>query len=266
MNNNRTHLYILAIGMGTFPTVTAAQELGRLTAIPFVSESAGIGELVYGLYLLAIVIAATFAVVKLAIAGITYMTSDVVSSKESAKSGIKGAVLGLLLLLMTVLLVDLINPNIADTDISLPTVVGGNWRNVGGESPTYPGSNVEEREGDDIYWVREEIGRTPEECTDIQPDRCTHGRRGGTQFACSEGIYIESTGTVASRCVVRVENRRYPTFECTPDRIEIGVPIFNCEDAIEHCEISNGTTDGETEQEGEDGREISCEYGDIDWE
>ena len=127
MKINHLYLYTLFAGVGFFPVITSAQELGRLTRIPFVSDTAGIGELVYGLYLVAITIAAVFAVVKLAIAGITYMTSDVVSSKESAKSSIKGAVLGLLLLLMTVLLVDLINPNIADTDISLPVIIGDEW-------------------------------------------------------------------------------------------------------------------------------------------
>ena len=266
MKINHLYLYTLFAGISFFPAITSAQELGRLTAIPFVSDTAGIGELVYGLYLLAIVIAATFAVVKLAIAGITYMTSDVVSSKESAKSGIKGAVLGLLLLLMTVILVDLINPNIADTDISLPVIIGDEWDDDEDERETYPGSDVEKREGDDIYWMSEWLGRTPEECTEIQPDRCTHNRIGGTQFACSEGIYLEATDTASSRCVIRAENRRYPTFECTPVRVETGVPIYDCEDAIEQCEVSDGTTDGEIEQEGEEGRDISCEYDDIDWE
>ena len=103
-----------------FLPLTTNAQIERLTAIPFVGEGAGIGELVFGLYLVAITVAAVFAVVKLAIAGIKYATSDVASSKEAAKSDIKGAVLGLLILLGVVILVDTINENIADTDISLP--------------------------------------------------------------------------------------------------------------------------------------------------
>ena len=103
-----------------FIPLTTHAQIERLTAIPFVGEGAGIGELVFGLYLVAITVAAVFAVVKLAIAGIKYATSDVVSSKESAKSDIKGAILGLLILLGVVILVNTINENIADTDISLP--------------------------------------------------------------------------------------------------------------------------------------------------
>lgn len=110
------------------PTVVLAQAsgeagaLGRLTAIPFVDENATIGELVYGLFLLAIVLAAVLAVVKLVIAGVKYMTSDVVTSKQSAIGDIKGAILGLLLILTTIIIVDTINPDIANTNLELEPI------------------------------------------------------------------------------------------------------------------------------------------------
>ena len=94
----------------------------RLTNIPFVAQNASIGELVFGLFLLAISLAAVFAVVKLVIAGIKYTVTDIASTKESAKSDIKGAILGLLLILSTILIVNLINPGIANTDIALEQV------------------------------------------------------------------------------------------------------------------------------------------------
>ena len=136
---------ILSLALISLPLTSAAQGIERLTAIPFVRGDS-IGELVFGFFLIAIVIAAVLAVVKLVIAGVKYMVSDVVSTKESAKSDIKGAVLGLLLILATVLIVNLINPDIADTNISLPPIDIPDPPPPEEEDPTTPGDAIAECE------------------------------------------------------------------------------------------------------------------------
>lgn len=68
-------------------------------------------------------ISAVLAVVMIVIGGIEYMTSELVSSKESGKSKITNAVLGLILALGAYALLYTINPNLLVTDLkSLATV------------------------------------------------------------------------------------------------------------------------------------------------
>ena len=57
-------------------------------------------------------IGAILAVVQIAFGGMRYMTSSVVSSKESAKEQIRSAILGLLLLFSIYIILNIINPNI----------------------------------------------------------------------------------------------------------------------------------------------------------
>lgn len=96
-----------------------------ITALPFVDGEniSSLGELVNALFSLALVTGALLAVVKLVIAGATYMLSDVVTKKQSAIASIKGAVLGLLLILSTWLILTQINPDITNsTGVNLPTI------------------------------------------------------------------------------------------------------------------------------------------------
>lgn len=72
------------------------------------------------LYGMSIAVAALLAVIKIVIAGAKYMMSDVIGNKEGAKTDIQGAVLGLLLILSAVIILELINPQLTEKNISFP--------------------------------------------------------------------------------------------------------------------------------------------------
>jgi hypothetical protein len=62
------------------------------------------------LYAIAIAVAALLAVLKIVIAGVKYMTSDIVTSKADAKRDIQGAIFGLLIVMSAMLILTIINP------------------------------------------------------------------------------------------------------------------------------------------------------------
>lgn len=64
------------------------------------------------LYSLSISVAAMLAVVKIIIAGMKYMMSDVVTNKSEAIKDIQGALFGLLVVIGAVLIITVINPTI----------------------------------------------------------------------------------------------------------------------------------------------------------
>ncbi len=72
------------------------------------------------LYGMSIAVAALLAVIKIVIAGAKYMMSDVIGNKEGAKTDIQGAVLGLLLILSAVIILELINPQLTEKNITFP--------------------------------------------------------------------------------------------------------------------------------------------------
>ncbi len=107
-------LTLLAI---IFPLPTLA-----ITYTPLVEgmptvESSDISGYINALYTLAISLAALLAVVKIILAGMKYILSDVVPSKSDAKKDIWGAVIGLLIVLSAVLILNTINPNLTDFNI-----------------------------------------------------------------------------------------------------------------------------------------------------
>jgi hypothetical protein len=69
------------------------------------------------LFAVALGLAAIIAVIKIIIAGVKYMLSDVVTNKASAKDDIKNALLGLIILLAVFLILYTINPNLTRLDI-----------------------------------------------------------------------------------------------------------------------------------------------------
>lgn len=76
------------------------------------------------IYSIAIVIAALLAVVRLVIAGVKYMTTDIVSSKGEARNDIIGSLLGLLIIISAVVILQTINPNLTSITIAQPAPPG----------------------------------------------------------------------------------------------------------------------------------------------
>lgn len=88
---------------------------------PFLSRifdpSQNLAQFFNTMFKAAIVVGAMLAVLRLGYAGFVYMTTDVMSQKQSARSIISNAVLGLLLLLAVWLILNQINPNILNLNV-----------------------------------------------------------------------------------------------------------------------------------------------------
>lgn len=104
------------------------------------------------LYVTSISIASLLAVIKIIIAGLKYMLSDVVTTKGDALKDIRTSLLGLILIISAVLVLNVINPNLTKLDINikpllietgdfdpLANIDGGNGTsNIGGNEDKVP--------------------------------------------------------------------------------------------------------------------------------
>lgn len=94
-----------------------------LVGVPGIEDpNLNFGSYINALYALAISIGALMAVIKIIIAGMKYMLSDVVTSKQEAISDIRGSVLGLLVVISAVVVLNQINPQLTETNIFIETV------------------------------------------------------------------------------------------------------------------------------------------------
>jgi len=100
------------------PVFVFAQYL-PLVGIPGVDNPQDFDEYLQSIYATAISLAALLAVIKIVIAGVKWMTTDIVSSKSDAKKDIQGAIFGLVVILGAVLILYIINPDIGTVDLTL---------------------------------------------------------------------------------------------------------------------------------------------------
>jgi hypothetical protein len=108
---------ILVLAILLLPGVILAQtNLINLPIRPQAGEN-GFTSYINLLYALSISAAALLAVIKIIIAGVKYMLTDVVTSKGAAIQDIKGALLGLLLIIGAVLILTVINPQLLRTTL-----------------------------------------------------------------------------------------------------------------------------------------------------
>lgn len=116
----RTHLlFILTAIIAIAPFSLLAQEQPTtLVQLP-ISNQGSFDEYINLLYKLSISVAALLAVVKIIIAGVKYMLSDVVTDKSSAIKDIKGALFGLLLIIGAVIVLNTINPALTDGGLKM---------------------------------------------------------------------------------------------------------------------------------------------------
>ena len=118
--NMKQLLLSILVSVLFFPaTIFAQSSYSTLIDGTPLSDTNDIGQYLNSIYLLAIVAAALFAVVKIIIAGVKYMLSDVVTSKEDAKKDIRTSLLGLIIIISAVLILNTINPNLTDFDLKL---------------------------------------------------------------------------------------------------------------------------------------------------
>lgn len=113
-----------------------------LVELPRADTSGSFNNFVNTLYYLSIGIAGLLAVIKIIIAGVKYMLSDIVTDKSDAKSDIKGALLGLLIVLGAVLILGIINPQLTQVNFNPERL-----EEVPASTPTAESLNIS-KEGD----------------------------------------------------------------------------------------------------------------------
>ena len=118
-----TILTTLMCGGVLFADSAFAQEFQPLANLPALTDTAGEGErltlasYINTLFLLSISLGALLAVIKIALAGVTHMFSDIVPEKSKATADITGALLGLGILIATTVVLNTINPQLINLDI-----------------------------------------------------------------------------------------------------------------------------------------------------
>lgn len=115
---NSKHFFAIAT-LFFLPTLAFGQATYTpLVGIPGLADPGmQFGDYINALYALSISVAALIAVIKIIIAGVKYMLSDVVTSKSDAINDIQGAVFGLIIVISAVLILTVINPNLTSTEI-----------------------------------------------------------------------------------------------------------------------------------------------------
>lgn len=124
MNYKNTILFLCLTIVFCLPAVVFGQAAYKpLVGIPGIGEGdSDFGKYINALYALSISVAALMAVIKIIIAGVKYMLSDVVTSKSEAISDIRSSVIGLIIVISAVLILTEINPQLAKTEIFVDPV------------------------------------------------------------------------------------------------------------------------------------------------
>ena len=126
---SRTVCFSLVIVSSLLPTILFAAEGGyvRLVGLPYEGiENLSTEGYINALFFLAISIGAFLTVGQIIYAGVIYMLSDIVTSKEQAKRKITSALLGLGIILFAVLILRTINPLLVDWSAldNVPSLTG----------------------------------------------------------------------------------------------------------------------------------------------
>lgn len=121
--NHKINTHSTLVKLGLFllmfiPSFVSANHGGfhALEGIPGIEsvDDLSTEAFVNALYNISIGVAALLVVVRIIIAGVQYMLSEIVTSKEKAKGDIKNAILGLLIILAAVTLLNTINPELTN--------------------------------------------------------------------------------------------------------------------------------------------------------
>lgn len=125
--NSKTLILVSLLVFGFIPVLAFAAAAPLvykpLVGIPGIGANNSFGEYINALYGLSIAIAALMAVIKIIIAGVKYMLSDVVTSKQEAIGDIRGSLLGLGVVISAVLVLTIINPQLTKTDFFVDKII-----------------------------------------------------------------------------------------------------------------------------------------------
>ncbi|MCA9357395.1 hypothetical protein H6784_03810 [Candidatus Nomurabacteria bacterium] len=236
---------IIVFILAAAPSLIFAAGYTPLVGIPGVNPNSGFDAYMNALYALSISIAALLAVIKIVIAGVKWMMSDVVTDKGSAKKDIQGAVLGLLVILAAVIIITVINPDINNVNVTFdPIPIPSSPRVITTSSP------VSLPLGDEFMPLRSGIIRDAAEakniCENVVPGRCPSNYNPfspNPEAACYQGEYTppppgsDQLGT----CIVRAAKKRPSTFDCLLTGTDpVGNNTYDCTAAMKACQRAGG--------------------------
>lgn len=119
-------LFLVVLFSALAPSIslaqTAAGAFTPLVGIPGIDPDADFNSYINALYVLSISLGALLAVVKIIIAGVKWMLTDLISGKEDAKKDIQGALTGLLIIISAVLILTVINPKLVDFELNFGSI------------------------------------------------------------------------------------------------------------------------------------------------
>jgi hypothetical protein len=120
-------------------TIASADQLSYtpIVGIPGVS-SGNFDSYITSLYAISISVAALLAVIRVIVAGVKWMLTDVVTSKSEAKKDITSSLLGLIIVMAAVLILTVINPNIVNVNLSFNDVSATPAPGGGGSTAVTP--------------------------------------------------------------------------------------------------------------------------------
>lgn len=168
------------------PQFTPLVGLPGLENLP---ATGGIPQYINAVYILIIVVGALIGVAKLALAGVKYSMSDVVTTKEDAKEDIKGVLLGLAILLIPFIVLNTINPDLTRLDV-LSRAVRMDLNVSSQPVNNLPGADNQIRQ------IEDSCGQTASRYTNAQGQTAYCCSRTGYtgQYSCpSNGEFISGT-------------------------------------------------------------------------
>lgn len=156
---------------GTTTSTTGINE-SYLAPLPGLENaSSGLQGFLQGLFNIAIVIAGILAILMIVIGAITYLSTDSLSGTEKGRDMMLNAVFGLILALGAWVILNTLNPNLAESlRITIPRVNIGNY-NVGSDgviTQQDTGGSPNEGPGAGSICKNPNIDRSPGQCTTCQ--------------------------------------------------------------------------------------------------
>ena len=107
------------VSSSTIAYAATSQGYVSLSGIPKLTQAANqndLGGYLNTIYILIVGLGSLLAVIKIALAGVKYAMSDIVTNKSDAKDDIYGALLGLAILLLPYIILSTIYPNLVNLD------------------------------------------------------------------------------------------------------------------------------------------------------
>ncbi|MFT7507143.1 MAG: hypothetical protein ACI92I_000282 [Acidimicrobiales bacterium] len=252
-------LFIL-IGLSVTQIVLAApNEFVPLVGIPYLvvpqGEELGLGNYINALYKISISVAAFLAVVKIIFAGVKYMISDIVPTKEQAKKDIRGALLGLLIVIGAVLILTTINPQLTGLD-ALQKIPGFSVKTGAHEGRSADQIRIEEMCKSKFKCKRDVCGFIDDSINDTCKEDCENDKNGVfTPSLLPGGVCTyagEDTGTAAEGDKVPLRKLDELAQSRCPDSIEKSTFVISTsndenascmsvDEVLKKTEISSGS-------------------------